>query len=80
MEVEMVAVGMGAETVVATEGGGEAGETVEEGLGVVGSAGGREEGETEEEELAVVAMAEVATVGVASEVDNQVVEARAEGG
>ena len=52
MEVEMVAVGMGAETVVATE----------------------------EEELAVVAMAEVATVGVASEVDNQVVEARAEGG
>jgi len=61
MEVEMVAVGMGAETVVATE-------------------GGMEEGETEEEELAVVAMAEVATVGVASEVDNQVVEARAEGG
>ena len=61
MEVEMVAVEMGAETVVATE-------------------GGMEEGATEEEELAVVAMAEVATVGVASEVDNQVVEARAEGG
>ena len=60
MEVEMVAVGMEAETVVAME-------------------GGMEEGATEGESLAVVSMAEVATVRMASEVENPVVEARAEG-